>query len=329
MTRASLLLIAVTTVGCKSKPKEQPAPPPPPQPVVADAAAAMDAPAPDASDTSDAGAFDPGELQGPESVYYDEGRDMYIVANVSGEPTAADDNGFLVNVNPDGSNERANANFKWIDGSADDIKLDAPKGMAISGDTLYVADISVVRRFDAKTGKQKDDVAIPGGQFVNDITPDGAGGVFVSDTGTGGDMKPKGGDGIYRVAKDGKLSTVIKNKDLGNPNGIWFDGTKLWVVTFGTGEIYDVDPEGAKGKGKGKAQKLPAGQLDGIVGGLDGGDFAVSSWECKCVYRGKPGGEWTPIVKDVESAADLGYDSKRKRLIIPGLTTNKLTVHQL
>jgi sugar lactone lactonase YvrE len=274
-----------------------------------------------------ASGFDPGELQTPESVLYDAGRDMYMVSNINGKPTEADDNGYLTVVNPDGSNERANANWKWIAGEAGDIKLDAPKGMAISGDTLYVADISVVRRFEAKPGKQKDDVKIDGASFLNDVTPDGKDGVFVTDTGVDAAFKPTGTDAVYHVDKDGKVKPVVKAKDLGNPNGVWFDGKNtLWVVTFGSGEIYDVDI--AKGK-KGKATKLPKGQLDGIVGGLDGGDFLVSSWECKCVYRGKPGGEWKPIVEDVESPADIDYDPKRKRLLIPGFATNKITVHQL
>jgi sugar lactone lactonase YvrE len=199
--------------------------------------------------------------------------------------------------------------------------------MAISGDTLYVADISVVRRFEAKPGKQKDDVKIEGASFLNDVTPDGKDGVYVTDTGVDAAFKPTGTDAVYHVDKDGKVKPVVKAKDLGNPNGVWFDGKNtLWVVTFGSGEIYDVDVAKAK---KGKATKLPKGQLDGIVGGLDGGDFLVSSWECKCVYRGKPGGEWKPVVEDVESPADIDYDPKRKRLLIPGFSTNKITVHQL
>ncbi|HLL21701.1 MAG TPA: hypothetical protein VK427_06205, partial [Kofleriaceae bacterium] len=106
---------------------------------------------------------------------------------------------------------------------------------------------------------------------------------------------------------------------------VWSDGKgSVWVVTNG-GEIFEVD---AKGK-KGPVSKLPTGFLDGVVGGLDGGEFLVSSWEGKCVYRGKPGGEWKHVVRDIESPADIAYDPKRKRLLIPGFTTNTLTVHAL
>ena len=268
---------------------------------------------------------DPGTLETPESVLYDAGRDMYVVANIHGKPLDADGNGYLTVVNPDGSNERASANVQWVKGEADDINLDAPKGMAISGDTLYVSDINVVRRFEAKSGKQLEDVKILGASFLNDVASDGNGGVFVSDTALDASFNPTGTDAIYHISKDGKVTPRIKAKDLGGPNGLWFDGKDtLWVVTFVSGEIYSVD---AKGK-KSKPEKLPKGQLDGIVG-IEGGDLLVSSWECKCVYRGKPGGEWKEVVSGVESPADIDYDPKRKRLLIPGFLTNQLHVHAL
>jgi len=334
MHRYTLIALALLSfTGCKKKKAEEPAKP-------TGSGTAVVA-APDAAEGSNgsgsaagssagsgsnvANAFDPGELKTPESVLYDAGRDMYMVSNINGKETEADDNGYLTVVNPDGSNERSNANWKWIMGEMPDIKLDAPKGMAISGDTLYVADITVVRRFEAKAGKQKDDVKIEGAAFLNDLTPDSNGGVFVTDSGLGADFKPNGADAVYHVDKDGKVTPLIKGKDLGNPNGLWFDGKgSVWVVTFGSGEIYEVD---AKGK-KGRPTKLPTGALDGIVG-IEGGDFLVSSWEGKCVYRGKPGGEWTAIVKDVESPADIDYDPKRKRILIPGFNTNKVIIHQL
>jgi sugar lactone lactonase YvrE len=280
----------------------------------------------DVGSGSAAGAFDPGELQTPESALYDSGRDMYMVSNINGKPHDADDNGYLMVVNPDGSNERANANWKWIDGSAPDIKLDAPKGMAISGDTLYVADITVVRRFEAKAGKQLDDIKIDGAVFLNDVVSDGDGGVFVSDTSIDASFKSTGNDAVYHVAKDGKVTARIKDKGLGGPNGLYYDKAKqsLWVVTFGSGEIYEVD---AKGK-KGTPQKLPKGGLDGITA-IDGGELLVSSWEGKCVFRGKPGGEWKEVAGGIESPADIDYDPKRKKIIVPVFTGNKVQLQVL
>src|SRR2546422_7709536 len=49
---------------------------------------------------------------------------------------------------PDGAVE----NLKFIEGGHSGVTLNAPKGLAIRGDTLWVADIDVVRAFDARTG---------------------------------------------------------------------------------------------------------------------------------------------------------------------------------
>lgn len=257
----------------------------------------------------------------PESVLHDADSDVYLVSNINGEATGADDNGYITKISPDGKVSDA----KWIDGAKDTVKLDAPKGSAIVGGVLYVADITVVRQFDAKTGEQKADIKIDGATFLNDIVPAPDGGVFVTDSGVDAKFAPTGADAVYHIGKDGKVKPLIKDKTLGNPNGIaaGADGS-VWVNTFGSGEIYQVD---AKGK-KGAAQKLPQGKLDGIVV-LDAGDVLVSSWDASAIYRGKPGGEWKPAVENVKSPADFGWDSKRKRLLIPSFLGNTVTLHPL
>ena len=257
----------------------------------------------------------------PESVLYDADADVYLVSNINGKPLDVDDNGYISKVSPDGKI----ADGKWIDAAKDNVKLDAPKGMAITGGVLYVSDITVVRMFDAKTGEPKGEVKIDGAAFLNDVVAAPDGGVFVSDTGVDASFKGTGADAVYHVGKDGKVKPRIKDKTLGNPNGIaaGSDGS-IWVNTFGSGELFSVD---AKGK-KVSPQKLPKGQLDGIVV-LDGGELLVSSWEGKAVYRGKPGGEWKPVVENVESPADIGWDSKRKRVLIPVFTGNSVILQPL
>jgi sugar lactone lactonase YvrE len=257
----------------------------------------------------------------PESVLYDADADVYLVANINGEPLGADDNGYITKVSPDGKVTEG----KWIDGGKDTVKLDAPKGMAIAGGVLFVSDINVVRQFDAKTGEPKGDIKIEGATFLNDIAPAADGGVYVTDSGLDAKFQPTGTDAVYHISKDGKVKPLIKDKTLGGPNGVaaGADGS-VWVVTFGSGEIYQVN---AKGK-KAAAQKLPQGQLDGVVV-LDGGDVLVSSWGGKSIYRGKPGAEWKPAVEGIESPADIGWDAKRKRLLVPSFMTNAVILNPL
>lgn len=257
----------------------------------------------------------------PESVLYHAEADVYLVSNINGTPTDVDDNGYITVISPDGTIRDA----KWIDGAKDDVKLDAPKGMAIADGVLYVADITYVRMFDAKTGEPKGEVKIEGSTFVNDIAPAPDGGVYVTDSGLTPEFKPSGTDAVYHVSKDGKVKALIKDKTLGGPNGIapGPDGS-VYVVTFGSGEIFQVD---AKGK-KVSPQKLPQGQNDGLVA-LDGGEMLVSSWAGSQILRGKPGGEWTAVVENVQAPADIGWDSERKRVLIPLFQSNAVVLHPL
>jgi sugar lactone lactonase YvrE len=254
-------------------------------------------------------------FQTPESVLYDAATDTILVANINGSPTDTDNNGFISRLGGDGKLKE----LKWIEGGKKDVKLDAPKGMAISGGVLWVADITVVRKFDAKTGKAMGEVKIDGATFLNDVAAGKNGGVYVTDSGLTPKFEGSGSDAIYAIAKDGKVTTLAKGKELGHPNGITERGGKLYVVTFGSGAFYEVPA-----KGDPKPEKLPKGKLDGIVA-LPDGTFYITSWEGKSVFHGKPGA-WHEIPLGIEGPADLGWDSKRKQLLVPSFTGNKVSM---
>src|SRR5580698_5063909 len=103
-------------------------------------------------------------LAEPESVLYDADNDRYLVSNINGKPGDKDNNGFISALSPDGTV----TTLKWIEGGKK-LKLNAPKGLAIVGEVLYVADIDVVRKFDLKTGASKGSIAFPGATFLNDL----------------------------------------------------------------------------------------------------------------------------------------------------------------
>jgi len=263
------------------------------------------------------------DLSTPESVLYDDANDVYIVSNINGKPLDADNNGYIAKLSPDGKVETA----KWIEGGKNKVTLNAPKGLAIIADTLYVADLDTVRMFDRKTGAPTGEVKVPGAVFLNDIAPTADGRVLVSDTGMKAGAKgfePAGTDAVYAIDKAKKLTTIAKSKDLGAPNGLYSAGEKTWVVTFGTNELYSLD---AKGK-KGDVTKLPKGSLDGIVA-LPGGDVLVSSWEANAIYRGKPGGEFKAVIENVKSPADIGYDTKRGRVLVPLFESNEVQAYEI
>src|SRR5438094_1727454 len=78
--------------------------------------------------------------------------------NINGGPTTKDNNGFISRVRPDGAVE----NLKFIEGGHGGATLNAPKGLALRGDTLWVADIDMVGSFDANTGPPRDSVSLAG-----------------------------------------------------------------------------------------------------------------------------------------------------------------------
>jgi hypothetical protein len=257
----------------------------------------------------------------PESVLHDEANDRYLVSNVNGKPYEADGNGFISVLSPDGQV----TNAKWIAGGVKKAKLDAPKGMAITGGILYVADITVVRKFDAKDGTPKGDIPIEGSTFLNDIsvTPDGR--LYVSDSGFKGGangFEPTGTDAVYVIEK-GKPRPIAKMKDLGGPNGLLATDNGVLVVTFGTGELYRLDNEGKRKD----ITPIPEGMLDGIVAIDD--SLLVSSWKASAVYRGKLHGTFEVVVPNVKNPADIGFDKKRSRLLVPRFTEDAVEAYDI
>ncbi|MBI2404449.1 MAG: SMP-30/gluconolactonase/LRE family protein [Gemmatimonadetes bacterium] len=260
-------------------------------------------------------------FQTPESVLYDEVGDVYVVSNINGSPLEKDDNGFLSRVSPDG----AVLALKWIDGATADVTLHAPKGLGIKGDTLFVADIDAVRLFHRTTGAPLGAREIAGARFLNDIAVGPDGSVYLTDSGLQAGPQgfaPSGTDALYRFDASGRAVAVARDTSLGRPNGVYADSTGVVVVSIGSGEVYQLDPaSGARTA----LPKPPAGSLDGVVRLADG-SLLVSSWDARAVYRRAPGGTWTVAVDSVEAPADIGYDSKRDRVLIPLFTANEVRI---
>lgn len=254
----------------------------------------------------------------PESVLYDSVADVYLVSNINGSPLDVDDNGFISRVSPDGQV----LTLKWIDGASDQVTLSAPKGMAIVGDVLYVTDITVVRKFDRTSGAPLGEIAVAGSMFLNDLAPAGDGGVYLTDTGMkagANGFEPAGTDAVYHIAADGAVHRLATGDALGRPNGVLAMHGDPWVVTFGAAQLYRVH-DGAKMD----SVALPSGGLDGLVAAGD--QLLVSSWDGQAVYKGPMGGPFAVVVDSVESPADIGYDSKRHRVLIPLFNGNAVRI---
>lgn len=263
-----------------------------------------------------------GGFRTPESVLYDAAGDVYLVANINGMATVADGNGFISRVRPDG---RIVA-LKWIDGTRPGVALNAPKGMAIRGDTLFVADITAVRLFDRRTGQFRGSVTVPGATFLNDAAAGPDGTVYVTDSGLKPDFSPSGTDAVYKIDRAGALGTVAKGTHLKNPNGVAVLASgRLVIVAFSPdGGIYRLTAAGEKED----VTRLPGGQLDGVEV-LSGGAVLVSSWAASAVFRVAADGTAARVVQNVKAPADIGYDRKRNRVLIPLFQDNRVLIQPL
>jgi hypothetical protein len=258
----------------------------------------------------------------PEAILHDGEADVYLVSQINGSPLETDGNGFVSRVSPDGSV----AELRWIDGRNEGTELHAPKGMALVGDRLYVADIDAVRVFDRTSGEPKGEIVIVGATFLNDLVAAPEGGVYLTDSGMkAGEsgLEPSGAAAVYHISTDSKLTAVLKDPEFPPPNGIAVDGDRLLVVTFSGNQVYAIkDGEAVV------IAELPTGGLDGIVP-LPDGRWAISSWEGKAVYAGPLEGPYEVLVDGIESPADIAVDTVRRALIIPSFNGNEVVIHPL
>jgi len=257
----------------------------------------------------------------PESVLYDAVGDRYLVSNINGTPFEKDNNGYITELSPDGKVVKD----KFIAGGVGGVKLNAPKGSAIAQGILYVADIDVVRKFEVKTGAPKGEIPVPGALFLNDVSAAPDGKVYVVDSaikaGAQG-FEPAGGEAVYVIEK-GKLKTLAKSAELSNPNGVlaWEKGAL--VNTMLKAELYRLDEKGARQD----VTTLPGGGLDGLVAAGD--TLLVSSWSASTIYRGKLGGTFEPVLVGLPGSADIGFDTKRQRVLVPRFLDSVVEVYAL
>lgn len=262
-----------------------------------------------------------GEFRTPESVLHDSSGDVYLVSSIEGAPLDKDGNGFISRVSPQGTLEQ----LKWIEGGVGAVRLSAPKGMAILGDSLFVSDIDTIRIFHRQTGEPLGDWGVEGATFLNDVAA-GGGFVYVTDTGmrAGEDgFEPSGTDAVYRFDRDGAMTRIASGDALRAPNGIVVDGSRVVVATFGGDQLLRIEDNVPT-----SIASLPAGQLDGLVR-LGDGSFLVSSWAGGAVYRIRPGGDAQAVVEGVEAPADIGWDAQRSRVLVPLFNDDRILIREV
>lgn len=239
-----------------------------------------------------------------ESVIYDKERDVLYVANINGAPDGKDGNGFISKVSLDGKITEAN----WAKG------MDAPKGMGIANGKLYVADIDKVHEIDVTSGKITKTHKAPGAKFLNDITTDTSGKVYISDTGAN----------TILVIENGKLSQWLDK--LNGPNGLLAEEGRLLLVQFAGQDANTID-----WTSKQVSQVADSVEMADGIEALGDGNYLVSSWNGMVSYMTS---DWKQTVimdtrKDSVNAADIEYIQEKNLLLVPAFFKNKVMAYEV
>jgi hypothetical protein len=238
----------------------------------------------------------------PESVLYSKQDKLLYVALIDGKPAEKDGKGGIAKVGLDGKVIAGD----WVTG------LNAPKGMGVFGSKLFVADVTEVVEIDIKSGKIVKKHSVEGSQFLNDVTVDSKGNIYISDSSTK----------KVHLIKDGKVSTYYEG--LAGPNGLLAVGTDLLIADSGS----------LKKLTSAKQISVIAEGMDKSTDGIEevkSGEYLVSSW-VGIVYYVKADGTTEKLLDtsaDKTNSADIGYDPAKKIVYIPTFMKNNVVAYQL
>ncbi|MBO0936028.1 SMP-30/gluconolactonase/LRE family protein [Fibrella sp. HMF5335] len=248
-------------------------------------------------------------LRVPESVLYDAEQDLLYVANIDGKSDALDGNGFISTMNLDGTIRKLN----WATG------LNAPKGMAVHRNKLYVSDVYRLLELNIETGQVEKtyDAVDPKNAFLNDVTVSPNGTVYVSDSRF---------DKIYRL-KDGAWTVWLQGEQLNKPNGLLAMGNdKLVIGSTKTGALRSVDV------GTQAITTIADGMAatDGIMNDGKKGYF-VSDWNGQVFFVDRDGTKQQLLDTRAAkvSSADITYIRGKKLLLVPTFFGNQVIAYKV
>lgn len=236
---------------------------------------------------------------GSESTLYDSGKDIIYVSCGNTQSSAKDGDGFIAVLHPDGSVKE----MEWTTG------LNAPKGMAILDNSLYVTDIDEVVQIDLASGEITEKYPVEGAQFLNDAATDGSV-IYFSD------MKD---NKVYKLS-DGEYELVAENvpsiNGLESYKGILYGLNGEGLIKFDDNGGYEILTDEVQGG-------------DGLVI-LDEDTFIASRWVGEIYYI--DGDQVTKIVDttpEKSNTADITYIPDSKVIIVPTFLKNEVAAYQL
>lgn len=242
----------------------------------------------------------------PESVLFISSDSTLLVSNISGLPDEKNLKGFISQISLSGEILHLN----WIEG------LNAPKGMALLGNKLYVTDINDLVEIDTGRKLIINRYHVPGSKFLNDIAADTANNIlYFSDSES---------NKIYEF-RDSQVTTWMDSV-LSGPNGLLVNEGYLIVAEMKKNALVAVNIST-------KDIELIAdglGASDGLVQTGNSGEFLVSDWNGSIFYvHDKKGKRIVSTIPEKINAADIEYIAAKNLLLVPTFFDNRVMAYHL
>ncbi|WP_353571003.1 hypothetical protein [Candidatus Albibeggiatoa sp. nov. BB20] len=256
-------------------------------------------------------------LDRPESVAYDAKRERLYISNIQGQALEMDGKGYISIVSLEG---------KTLDAAWVVEGLNAPKGMAVTEHTLYVSDINALVAIDIDAGEVTQRYVAENAKFLNDVTVDSKGNVYVSDMFT---------DTIHCLC-DGEFKVWIQDAALASPNGLFAEEERLIVGSWG------IRTEGFQTSETGylkaiayddNSKIVPLGATEGFanVDGVksDGADgYYVTDWMAGKLFAVSAEGQAQELMDYNQGSADHEYIVEKGLLLVPMMLDKQVKAYK-
>ncbi|MEZ5360331.1 MAG: FG-GAP-like repeat-containing protein [Candidatus Zixiibacteriota bacterium] len=233
-------------------------------------------------------------LNNPESVVYDATYNRYLISNTG--------NGDIIQITDAG------------DTSVFITPSTSCRGILIIGGAFFVVGDHGVSMHALATGGTAWTLAIPGMQFLNDITTDGAGYLYITDWER---------DWIYKVKiSDHSYSTFVSS-GLSYPNGIAYDSDNNRLLLVSSANHVPIQAVSLADSTVSTVIDPGFYGLDGIVKD-DEGNWYVSEWPTNSIFRFEPSFSEPPVVVSSghDGPADICFNSEHDILAVPNYNSH-------
>ncbi len=249
-------------------------------------------------------------FKSPDSVLPDPETSRLYVSNVNGTPSTKGGDGFISLLAPTGKP----IDMHFIRSGRNGVRLSAPKGLALIGKDLYVADLYQVHRFDKTTAALKGtiDLKLLGAENLTGLAvgPDGI--LFASDPAT---------NTIFEIdtLHQHQVAVHVRDKALGQPTSLLYDAThhRLLAACWESGQLLFIGEDGKIFSLMQKRfKRIKSLQFDRE------GHLLFAALMSGKIYRLRNYETLEVVRENLVTPANFGIDKDGRRLVVPSFRGN-------